>query len=89
MVSLMSYVMYLTKSKSKPFYIGFFVAFFDNNNPAFHKTNSLGKTLDTRQKKFCAPLVGSRENVNTKVCIKLVETSILTISKALSDFVSF
>ena len=56
MVSLMYYVMYLTKSKSKPFYIGFFVAFFDNNNPAFHKTNSLGKTLDTRQKKICAPL---------------------------------
>ena len=35
----------------------FFVAFFDNNNPAFHKTNSSGKMLDTRQKIVCGPLV--------------------------------
>ena len=35
-----------------------FCCFFDNNNPAFHKTNSSGKTLDTGQKIFCAPLLG-------------------------------
>ena len=49
MVSLMSHVMC-------SFSYRFFVTFFDNNNPAFHKTNSSGKTLDTRQKIFCAPL---------------------------------
>ena len=36
--------------------IGFFVAFFYINNPVFWKTNSLGKTLDTRQKIFYAAL---------------------------------
>ena len=36
--------------------IGFFVTFFYINNPAFFKTNSLGKTLDTRQKIFYATL---------------------------------
>ena len=34
--------------------IGFFVAFLDINNLAFRKTNSSGKTLDTRQKIFYA-----------------------------------
>ena len=33
-----------------------FVILFDNYNMAFQKTNSSGKTLDTRQKVFCAPL---------------------------------
>ena len=38
--------------------IGFFVAFFYINNPAFCKTNSSGKTWDTRQKIFYAALLG-------------------------------
>ena len=42
---------------TKPLNIGFFVAFFDTNNSAFRKTNSSGKTLDTRQKIFCAALL--------------------------------
>ena len=50
MVSLMSYVMYSILYR-------LFVAFFDNYNSAFHKTNSSGKTLDTRQKIFCGPLL--------------------------------
>ena len=41
---------------SKPFYIAFFVTFFDTNNQVFCKTNSSGKTLDTRQKISCASL---------------------------------
>ena len=98
-VSLMSYVMYHTKSDIKGFVcifvtvdrltkllpglfmivllsyyesfnsfdchihesfwlIGFFVAFFYINNPAFCKTNSSGKTLDTRQKISYAALEG-------------------------------
>ena len=40
----------------------FFVAFLDNNNPAFHKTNSSEKTLDTRQKIFCGPLLKGYEH---------------------------
>ena len=32
--------------------IGFFVAFYKITNPAFCKTNSSGKTLDTRKKYF-------------------------------------
>ena len=43
---------------TKSFYIGFFVAFFDKNNHAFCKTNSLGKTLETRQKISYAALEG-------------------------------
>ena len=33
-----------------------FVTFFDTNNQVFCKTNSSGKTLDTRQKILCASL---------------------------------
>ena len=40
--------------------IGFFVAFLDINNPTFRKTNSSGKTLDTRQKYFMQPWGGGR-----------------------------
>ena len=36
----------------------FFFSFFDINNRAFRKTNSLGKTLDTRQKIFLQPCTG-------------------------------
>ena len=42
---------------TKPFYIGFFVTFFDKNNPTLRKTNSSGNVLDTRQKILCAALV--------------------------------
>ena len=41
---------------TKPFCIDFFVTFFDINNAAFHKTNSSGETLDTRQRILCAAL---------------------------------
>ena len=41
---------------TKLFYIGFFVEFFDKNNPALRKTNCSGNVLDTRQKKLCAAL---------------------------------
>ena len=37
--------------------IGFLVTFFHINNPALCKTNSLRKTLDTRQKIFYAALI--------------------------------
>ena len=33
-----------------------FVTFFDTNNQVFCKTNSSGKTLDTRQKILCASM---------------------------------
>ena len=36
--------------------IGFFVVFFYIDNHAFCKTNSSEKTMDTRQKIFCATL---------------------------------
>ena len=40
----------------KPFYMGFLVSFFHTNNPVFCKTNSSGKTVDTRQNILCASL---------------------------------
>ena len=49
MASLMAYVMYSILYR-------LFCRIFYNNNPAFHKTNFSGKTLDTRQKIFCGPL---------------------------------
>ena len=37
-----------------------FCSFFDENNPVFCQTNSLGKILDTRQNKFCEALLRPR-----------------------------
>ena len=45
--------------------IGFFVAFFYFNKPAFCKTNSSGKTLNTRQKIFYAALVAPLPSLAT------------------------
>ena len=61
-------VMHNTKSVIRGLvcvYIGFFVAFFDINNTALRKTNSLGKTLDTRQKKLCAALKHTHTHTHT------------------------
>ena len=79
MVSIMSYVMYHTSwgmlkqiECTTPFYIGFLAAYFDNNHPAFHKTNSSGKTLDTRQKIFYGPLVTGINKIPIKIIIFLL-----------------
>ena len=45
-----------SKLKQLECFFGFFVAFFDINNRGFCKTNSSGKTLDTRQKILFAAL---------------------------------
>ena len=69
-----------------------FINAITNFNPRIHILSFLdcaqAGVLKTVQNLFLK-CVGSRENVKTKVCIRLVETSILTISKALSDFVTF
>ena len=45
-----------TNKMDKTMLYRLFIAFFDINNPAFCKTNSSGKSLDTRQKILCAAL---------------------------------
>ena len=56
--------------------IGFFVAFFYINNPAFCETNSSGKTLDTRQKNFISEWTLSE---NTKM-VQLHKSCICILS---------
>ena len=48
---------------TNPFYIRFFVAFYDIYNPLFRKTNSSGKIMDTKQKIFYAALGGTMEYI--------------------------
>ena len=60
-------VVFKIQNKTKTI-LFFFVTFFHINDPLFHKTNSLGKTLDTRQKIFCGPLTrGPSEHHNVSV----------------------
>ena len=80
---------------TKSFCIGFFVAFFDINNHAFRKTNSSGKTLDTRQKIFCAALLSwsftSKQisKIVKKINLHFICSNYLAIQRFFQDYKSF
>ena len=72
-------------------FILFFFAFFYNNNPAFHETNSSGKTLNTRQKIFCGPLAHSvnKPSFCSGSCDEIHDTTKLQNRTSLKDFWNF